>query len=137
MGRNILLIGDKQEGTAFTIGIQDPNEEEGVLADVVSATGKSIVTSGIDERYFTYQGKKYHHILDPYTGFPADTGLASGHHSVRYLSPGDALSTTCFLLGIEKEWRLVEQLVDVEALFITTEGELIPSSGYSNYQVQQ
>ena len=53
LGRNILLIGDKQEGTAFTIGIQDPNEEEGVLADVVSATGKSIVTSGIDERYFT------------------------------------------------------------------------------------
>lgn len=48
LGRNILLIGDKQEGTAFTIGIQDPNEEEGVLADVVSATGKSIVTSGIE-----------------------------------------------------------------------------------------
>lgn len=102
LGRNILLIGDKQEGTAFTIGIQDPNEEEGVLADVVSATGKSIVTSGIDERYFTYQGKKYHHILDPYTGFPADTGLASVTILSDTSAQGDALSTTCFLLGIEK-----------------------------------
>ena len=137
LGRNILLIGDKQEGTAFTIGIQDPNEEEGVLADVVSATGKSIVTSGIDERYFTYQGKKYHHILDPYTGFPADTGLASVTILSDTSAQGDALSTTCFLLGIEKGMALVEQLDDVEALFITTEGELIPSSGYSNYQVQQ
>ena len=136
LGRNILLIGDKQEGTAFTIGIQDPNEEEGVLADVVSATGKSIVTSGIDERYFTYQGKNItiswtlHRIPGRYR-----PGLC--HHSVRYLSQGDALSTTCFLLGIEKGMALVEQLDDVEALFITTEGELIPSSGYSNYQVQQ
>ena len=137
LGRNILLIGDKQEGTAFTIGIQDPNEEEGVLADVVSATGKSIVTSGIDERYFTYQGKKYHHILDPYTGFPADTGLASVTILSDTSAQGDALSTTCFLLGIEKGMALVEQLDDAEALFITTEGELIPSSGYSNYQVQQ
>ena len=137
LGRNILLIGDKQEGTAFTIGIQDPNEEEGVLADVVSATGKSIVTSGIDERYFTYKGKKYHHILDPYTGFPADTGLASVTILSDTSAQGDALSTTCFLLGIEKGMALVEQLDDVEALFITTEGELIPSSGYSNYQVQQ
>ena len=137
LGRNILLIGDKQEGTAFTIGIQDPNEEEGVLADVVSATGKSIVTSGIDERYFTYQGKKYHHILDPYTGFPADTGLASVTILSDTSAQGDALSTTCFLLGIEKGMALVEQLDDVEALFITTEGELIPSSGYSIYQVQQ
>ena len=137
LGRNILLIGDKQEGTAFTIGIQDPNEEEGVLADVVSATGKSIVTSGIDERYFTYQGKKYHHILDPYTGFPADTGLASVTILSDTSAQGDALSTTCFLLGIEKGMALVEQLDDVEALFISTEGELIPSSGYSYYQVQQ
>ena len=112
LGRNILLIGDKQEGTAFTIGIQDPNEEEGVLADVVSATGKSIVTSGIDERYFTYQGKKYHHILDPYTGFPADTGLASVTILSDTSAQGDALSTTCFLLGIEKGMALVEQLDD-------------------------
>ena len=137
LGRNILLIGDKQEGTAFTIGIQDPNEEEGDLADVVSATGKSIVTSGIDERYFTYQGKKYHHILDPYTGFPADTGLASVTILSDTSAQGDALSTTCFQLGIEKGMALVEQLDDVEALFITTEGELIPSSGYSNIQEQQ
>lgn len=137
LGRNVLLIGGKQEGTGFTVGVQDPNKEEGVLADVVSAVGKSIVTSGVDERYFIYQGQKYHHILDPYTGFPADTGLASVTILSDTSAQGDALSTACFLLGIEKGMALVEQLDDVEALFITTEGELISSSGYSNYQVQQ
>ena len=66
-----------------------------------------------------------------------DSGLASVTILSDTSAQGDALSTTCFLLGIEKGMALVEQLDDVEALFITTEGELIPSSGYSNYQVQQ
>ena len=63
------------------------------------------------------KGKKYHHILDPYTGFPADTGLASVTILSDTSAQGDALSTTCFLLGIEKGMALVEQLDDVEASF--------------------
>ena len=70
LGRNILLIGGKTEDTSFTVGIQDPNQAEGTLAGLIQATGKSIVTSGIDERYFIYEGKRYHHVLDPFTGFP-------------------------------------------------------------------
>lgn len=137
LGRNILLIGGKTETQNFTVGIQDPNSAEGELADVVSANGKSVVTSGIDQRYFTYEGKTYHHILDPFTGFPADNGLASVTILSDTSTQGDALSTSCFLLGQEKGLALIESLENVEALFITTDGQLISSSGYEAYRVQQ
>lgn len=137
LGRNILLIGGKTEDQNFTVGIQDPNDVDGTLADVISASDISVVTSGIDQRYFTDEGKTYHHLLDPFTGFPSDNGLAS----VTILSDtsiqGDALSTSCFLLGQERGMALIESLDGVEALFITTDGQQIPSSGYGVYQLAQ
>ena len=136
LGRNILLIGGKTEDTGFTVGIQDPNQAEGTLAGLIQATGKSIVTSGIDERYFTYEGKRYHHVLDPFTGFPADTGLASATILSDSSAQGDALSTTCLLLGATDGMALVESLDGVEALFITTDGEQIASSGFDAYRVE-
>lgn len=137
LGHNILLIGDKTPGQGFTVAIRDPNDPENPYVDIVSAIGKSVVTSGIDQRNFIYAGKTYHHILDPFTGFPADNGLAS----VTILSDtslqGDALSTACFLLGQEKGMALVESLENVEALFVTTDGQLIRSSGYGAYQIAE
>ena len=100
----------------------------------LQVSGKSIVTSGTYERYFTYDGKRYHHILDPFTGFPADNGLTS----VTILSDssvqGDALSTTCLLLGLEDGLALVENLEGVEALFITGDGTMTRSSGFAGYE---
>lgn len=137
LGRNILLIGDKEDGVNFTVGVQDPNRTEGELADVVTAADKSVVTSGIDERKFIHEGKTYHHVLDPFTGFPADTGLASVTIISDHSAQGDALSTSCLLLGQEKGMELVEQLEGVEALFITTDGTQIHSSGYEAYRFQE
>lgn len=136
LGRNILLIGGKTADTGFTVGIQDPNQAEGTLAGLIRATGKSIVTSGIDERYFTYEGKRYHHVLDPFTGFPADTGLASVTILSNSSAQGDALSTTCLLLGEKDGMALVESLEGVEALFITTDGQQLASSGFDAYRVE-
>lgn len=136
LGRNILLIGGKTADTGFTVGIQDPNQAEGTLAGLIRATGKSIVTSGIDERYFTYDGKRYHHVLDPFTGFPADTGLASVTILSDSSAQGDALSTTCLLLGEKDGMALVESLEGVEALFITTDGQQLASSGFDAYRVE-
>ncbi|HIY32005.1 MAG TPA: FAD:protein FMN transferase [Candidatus Evtepia faecavium] len=137
LGRNILLIGGRPDGTDFLVGVQDPNAEEGALADMVAAQGKSVVTSGVDERYFVYEGKKYHHVLDPFTGFPADTGVASVTILSDNSAQGDALSTTCLLLGPEAGMELIESLEGVEALFITTDGEQIASSGYEAYRYQE
>lgn len=136
LGRNILLIGGKTEDTDFHIGVQDPNAEENTTAALLSVRDKSLVTSGIDERYFTYEGQRYHHILDPFSGFPADNGLAS----VTILSDssvdGDALSTSCLLLGEGKGMALIEGLDGVEALFIMTDGTQSASSGFDAYLSQ-
>ncbi len=137
LGRNILLIGGKEAGVDFTVGVQDPNKAEGELADVVTVSDKSVVTSGIDERKFVHGGKTYHHVLDPFTGFPADTGLASVTIISEDSVQGDALSTSCLLLGQEKGMALVERLEGVEALFLTTDGTQIHSSGYEAYRFQE
>ena len=87
-------------------------------------------TSGTYERYFIENGKRYHHILSPFDGHPVENGLASvtifSEHSV----DGDALSTACFVLGPEKGMALIESLDGIEALFVTDDLEMKPSSGW-------
>ncbi len=130
LGRNILLVGDKPDGAHFNVGVQDPNQEQGVLLGLVSTADTSVVTSGINERYFTYEGVDYHHILDPFTGFPADNDLASVTILSDTSAQGDALSTTCLLLGTEKGMELIESLDGVEAFFIDKNGNTTMSPGF-------
>ncbi len=130
LGRNVLLIGDKPDGSAFKVGVQDPNQDQGVLLGLATTADTSVVTSGINERYFTYEGVDYHHILDPFTGFPADNDLASVTILSTSSAQGDALSTTCLLLGTDKGMELIESLDGVEAFFITKDGTTTMSSGF-------
>ena len=130
LGRNILLIGAKPDGSQFNVGVQDPNQDQGVLLGLVATADTSVVTSGINERYFTYEGVDYHHILDPFTGFPADNDLASVTILSTSSAQGDALSTTCLLMGTEKGMELIESLEGVEAFFITKDGATTMSSGF-------
>lgn len=130
LGRNVLLVGDKPDGSNFNVGVQDPNQDQGVLLGLVSTADTSVVTSGINERYFTYEGVDYHHILDPFTGFPADNDLASVTILSTDSAQGDALSTTCLLLGVEKGLELIESLDGVEAFFIAKDGSVIMSEGF-------
>ena len=134
LGRNILLIGGKTEDAPFRIGVQDPNGEQGELLAVLETSDKSLVTSGVYERYFEYEGKRYHHILDPETGYPADNGLAAVSILSDDSAQGDALSTTCLLLGQEKGLALIESLPGVEALFVDNDGGLTASSGFDAYR---
>ena len=133
LGRNILFIGGKPDGKPFRIGVQSPLDERGELAQILQASEKSIVTSGINERFFEYQGVRYHHVLDPFTGYPADTEVASVTIVSDESVVGDALSTTCLLLGEETGLALVESLPDVEALFIKKDGTQVMSSGFVAY----
>ena len=129
LGRNILLIGEKPGGAAFSIGVQSPTSS-GELLRVLALKDKSLVTSGTYERYFEHEGKRYHHVLDPFTGFPADTNLSA----VTILSDsslwGDALSTACLLLGVEQGMALVDSIPDAEALFVRTDGTVVTSAGF-------
>ena len=130
LGGNVLTIGTKPDKSLWKIGIRKPFGAADETAAVISVSGKSVVTSGTYERYFEKDGTIYHHILQPMTGQPVQNHL----YSVTILSDssadGDALSTTCFVLGKEDGIELVESLDGIEALFITDEQELIYSSGF-------
>ena len=124
LGGNVLTLGEKSNGTPYHIGIRKPFSAEGETITALDITDQSVVTSGRYERYFEKDGRIYHHILDPATGYPYDNDL----NAVTILSDssmdGDALSTICFALGMEKGMDLIESMPDVDAIFIDTDNKL-------------
>jgi thiamine biosynthesis lipoprotein len=125
LGGNIYALGLKPDGTSWSVGIQDPLRERGSLKAVVSARDLSVVTSGPYERSFEQDGQRYHHILDPHTGYPVQTDLESATIISERSVEGDALTTCCFLLGREAAYDLVESRPAVQALLVDNAGEAI------------
>ncbi len=146
LGGNIVAIGGKtkeilpesdndsdNDGSDFSIGIKDPQSEDGQLLAVFSASDKTVVTSGTYERYMMVDGVKYHHILDPKTGWPIDNDVLS----VTIIAEkgcavdADGLSTTCLALGVEEGLQLIESLTEpaVEAVFVDGQGHIYTTSG--------
>ena len=130
LGGNILCVGQRPEGTPFRIGIQKPFADRSETEAVMEISDKSVVSSGIYERYFEQDGVLYHHILDPSTGYPYDNNLVSVTISSNESVDGDGLSTTCFALGLEKGLDLVNSLPDVQAVFITDDYQLHYSENF-------
>lgn len=129
LGGNVLALGNRTDGAPFQIGIQKPFAPEGTAATILSVSDISVVSSGNYERYFKKDGKIYHHILDTKTGYPVWNNLSCVTVLSKSSMEGDALSTTCFILGLEKGMELIESLPDTEAVFITDDGSLHASSG--------
>ena len=129
LGGNVLAVGSRPDGTDFNVGIQKPFENQNVVLGVFTLSGKSVVTSGIYERFFRKDGKLYHHILNPDTGYPIENSLLSVTIISDTSTEGDALSTTCFILGLEKGMALIESLDNVEAIFVTDDMQEHYSSG--------
>lgn len=129
LGGNVLTIGPKTDNNPYTIGIQKPFADTGTPLAELRIKDASVVTSGIYERYYRVNGKLYHHILNTATGYPIENNL----YQVTIISScsmdGDALSTTCFALGLEKGMELIENTDNVEAVFVTDDGEIHCSSG--------
>lgn len=125
LGGNLVAVGSKPDGTPFKIGIQKPFASSGTAALTLDLTDISVVSSGNYERYFEKDGRLYHHILSAETGYPVENELSQ----VTILSPdstqADALSTLCFILGYEKAVRLLENYPDVQAVFITEDGQIL------------
>ncbi|HIR75397.1 MAG TPA: FAD:protein FMN transferase [Candidatus Choladousia intestinipullorum] len=130
LGGNVLTIGNRSSSSPWNIGIRDPLGDSDDIITSIRISGKSVVTSGTYERYFEKDGVRYHHILDPKTGLPVQNGLESVTILSNSSAEGDALSTSCFVLGLEKGMELVESLDGTEALFITDEQELCCSDGF-------
>lgn len=132
LGGSILTWGGKPDGSSWKVGIVNPRDTSSNVG-VLSLEGQwCISTSGDYERYVEVDGVRYHHILDPATGYPA----ASGVRGVTILSKegllSDALSTACFILGPEEGMALAEHY-GAEALFVLENGELVVSEGMKGY----
>ncbi|MDD3360980.1 MAG: FAD:protein FMN transferase [Hespellia sp.] len=123
LGGNVLTIGSKIDGSAYHIGIQKPFDESTAITSV-DVKDKSVVSSGVYERYFKVDNKLYHHILNPFTGFPYDNNLLGVTIISDQSVDGDALSTTCFALGLDEGTKLIDSLDNIEAVFITDDYEL-------------
>ena len=119
LGGNIFAHGEKSDGSYWNIGIQDPFKFTGNYLGILKAKNSSIVTSGDYERFFEYNGKRYHHILDTKTGCPAENELSGVCFISNKSIDGDALSTTLFVLGLDNGMELVNSLENIEAIFIT------------------
>ena len=124
LGGNVLCIGEKPDNSAFKIGIQKPFADRSETIAVMDIRDKSVVSSGIYERCFEQDGTLYHHLLNPETGYPYDNGLIAVTIISDKSVDGDALSTTCFALGLEDGMKLAESLDDVQAFFVTSDYEI-------------
>ena len=100
LGGNVVALGDKN-GTPYTVGIRKPFSDTTSVITTVAAADTSVITSGNYERYFTWDGTLYHHILDPRTGYPYDTDLSSATVICKSSLQGDILSTTLIAEGRE------------------------------------
>lgn len=129
LGGNLLAVGQKPDGSPFQFGIQMPFEAQGTPITALPVSDMSVVSSGVYERYFYQDNTLYHHILDTSTGYPIQNTLLGVTILSDSSTMGDALSTTCFILGPEEGMRLIESLEDVEAVFITNDYALHYSSG--------
>lgn len=132
LGGNVLAMGTKTDGSDYNIGIQKPFDETGEPVTAVKIADESVVTSGIYQRYFEQDNILYHHILDPRTGYPCENNLYSVSIITDSSLTADALSTTCFLLGYEKGMELINQLDDVDAVFITDDETIHYSDNFQN-----
>lgn len=125
LGGNIMTAGSRRSGIpGFTkeepwrIGVQDPLDERGTYLGILQVRGQSVVTSGVYERYFERDGRRYHHILSTANGYPAGTGLLSVTITADSSADADALSTAAFALGWEKGSALVEAVPGAGAVFV-------------------
>ena len=131
LGGNVICIGCKSEDEGFAIGVEAPYSNRSEIVGTVEAINQTMVTSGIYERVIEVDGKQYHHILDPDTGYPVDTDLIS----VTIIADkgrstdADALSTICILLGYDRARKLIDETEGIEAVFILDDESVIATYG--------
>ena len=132
LGGNVQALGCKTDGSKWRVAIQSPDDTEEYLG-ILEIEDQAVITSGGYERYFEEDGVTYHHIIDPATGYPADSGLISVTIVSDDGTLADGLSTSLFIMGEEKAaqfWR--ENSDEFEAIMETSDGELYVTEGIAD-----
>ncbi|MDR0501994.1 MAG: FAD:protein FMN transferase [Treponema sp.] len=128
LGGNIVVCGEKKDKSPWKVGLQNPGGKRGEYAGIIMANEKTVVTSGVYERYFEQDGFRYHHIFSPSRGYPADTGILSATIITANSMDADALSTAVFVLGCEKGLSLIKSIPETEAVLIMEDKSIIATS---------
>ena len=137
VGGNVRTIGPRPTGEKWTVGIENPDGEDTdrpYLA-YLGLAGEALVTSGSYQRYYTVDGKNYHHIIDPETLYPGEKYL-SVSVLCRDSGFGDAFSTALFLMDFDAGKALVERTEGLEAMWVLPSGEIRTSSGFARYTTE-
>ena len=124
LGGNVWCLGCRSDGSAWVVALQDPEAADGSWFTTVSVCDSSVVTSGSYQRFFVEDGVTYHHILDPATGWPAESDIASVTVVDSDSTKADALSTALFVMGREaaEAWCLEH---GIKAVILSTDGEML------------
>lgn len=131
LGGNIAAVGLREDGQPWQIGIQNPLSARGGSLGTLEARDKTVVTSGSNERFFVKAGVRYHHILDPRTGYPAGSGLLSVTAVCGCSADADALTTALFVSGTAGAMKLLGSS-DAQAVFVTESGDIFLTEGLRN-----
>ena len=135
LGGNIVLCGDKADGSLWSVGVKNPYDAQGLACSFKSKGNKSVVTSGGYERYFEYGGKTYHHIIDPKTGYPAESNLLSVTVIGECGALCDAYSTGLYVMGKEKAVAFAKENNSFDFIFITTDNEILYTNGVAEIEL--
>ncbi len=129
LGGNVQALGSKTDGSNWRIAIQNPNDQNGYIG-IIEIQDKAVITSGGYERYFEQDGVLYHHIIDPSTGYPAETGLISVTIVSGDGTLADGLSTSLFVMGKDKAvefWQAHSE--EFDAILMTEDNVLYVTEG--------
>ena len=131
LGGNIVAIGKRPDGEPWSIGVQDPEKQTGTYMGTLDISDRTVVTSGANEQFFYKDGVKYHHIIDPRTGYPAVSDLLSVTVVGRCSMDMDALATAVFVEGMIKGVELANRL-DAQAVLIRQDGSIFVTKALKN-----
>ena len=133
LGGNVTAIGNRMDGQRWLIGIQDPARLRGEYMGMIPVSDRSVVTSASYERYFWDNGRRFHHIIDPTTGYPAERSVLSATVAAPRSIDADALSTCIFTMGPQKGMKFIRRLksegMDVDAVIICENGSVLATPG--------
>ena len=129
-GSSVMTYGSKPDGSSWNVAVTDPRaENDDDYLGVVALNGTEFLsTSGDYEKYFIEDGVRYHHIMDPSTGYPAKSGVTGVTVVCDTGLEADALSTACFVLGVEKGAQLLKTY-GADGLFVDEEHHVYLTEG--------
>lgn len=128
LGGNIEAVGTKPDGSEWNVAIQSPKSDT-EYAGVVKVSDKAVITSGDYQRVFEENGEKYHHIINPKNGYPANSGLSSVTVISENSTEADALSTALFVMGLDKAEEYWRNSDGFEMVLITAENDIYVTDG--------